>query len=94
MTKFPIFVGEVGVPPDYAKFSFIPKSGQFPLEGWAPDVLGLIQKHKLNWTAWSFHHQAGPCALADLKTYTPTPYWGQFVRDALAGKQFELKKMR
>jgi endoglucanase len=26
--------------------------------------------------------------------YTPTPYWGAFVKDALSGKQFELKKMR
>jgi len=26
--------------------------------------------------------------------YTPTPYWGVYVKDALAGKKFELKKMR
>lgn len=26
--------------------------------------------------------------------YTPTPYWGAFVKDALSGKQFELKRMR
>jgi hypothetical protein len=26
--------------------------------------------------------------------YTPTPYWGAFVKDALAGKAFEMKKVR
>jgi hypothetical protein len=26
--------------------------------------------------------------------YTPTPFWGQFVKDALSGKQFEWKKNR
>ncbi len=27
-------------------------------------------------------------------SYTPTPFWGQFAKDALSGKQFELKRMR
>jgi hypothetical protein len=26
--------------------------------------------------------------------YTPTPYWGVFVKEALSGKPFELKKLR
>jgi hypothetical protein len=26
--------------------------------------------------------------------YTPTPFWGQFAKDALNGKPFEMKKMR
>jgi hypothetical protein len=26
--------------------------------------------------------------------YTPSPFWGAFAKDALAGKQFEMKKMR
>ena len=24
--------------------------------------------------------------------YTPTPFWGAFAKEALSGKQFELKK--
>jgi endoglucanase len=27
-------------------------------------------------------------------TYAPTPFWGQFAKDALSGKKFELKKVR
>ncbi len=53
----------------------------------------MIQKYKLNWTDWSFHPQALPCLLADGK-YTPTPYWGVLAKDALAGKVFELKRLR
>jgi hypothetical protein len=91
--KYPVFVGEVGCPPDYSGFQFIPPSGRHPLEGWAEDMLALIQKHKLNWTGFSFHPGCGPKVISDWN-YTPTPYWGVFVKDALAGKQFELKKMR
>ena len=55
-------------------------------------MLGLIQKYKLNWTGFSFHPTCGPNVISDWD-YTPTPYWGVFVKDALAGKPFELKKM-
>jgi endoglucanase len=27
-------------------------------------------------------------------SYTPTPYWGQFAKEALSGRQFEMKRMR
>jgi hypothetical protein len=91
--KFPIFVGEVGCPPDYKDFQFIPPGGRHPLEGWSEDMIAAIQKYKLNWTAFSFHPGCGPKAISDWK-YTPTPYWGVFAKDALGGKQFELKKLR
>jgi endoglucanase len=60
---------------------------------WAPDMIGLIQKHRLNWTAWSFNPKTTPVLISDWN-FTPTPFWGAFVRDALSGKQFELKSMR
>ncbi|MHC4596834.1 MAG: hypothetical protein ACYS19_18050, partial [Planctomycetota bacterium] len=41
-----------------------------------------INKHGLNWTAWCFHPYAGPPLLEDWD-YTPTPYWGDFVKRAL-----------
>jgi hypothetical protein len=91
--RYPIFVGEVGTPSDYGKCSFIPPEQRYPLEGWGEDVLGLIQKYQLNWTAWSFHAKAMPCLLSDDK-YTPTPFWGVLAKDALSGKPFEMKKMR
>ncbi|MGD0094569.1 MAG: glycoside hydrolase family 5 protein, partial [Planctomycetota bacterium] len=91
--KYPVFVGEVGCPPDYSGFQFIPPAQRYPLEGWPEDALALLQKHKLHWTGFSFHPRCGPMVILDWN-YTPTPYWGVFVKDALAGKQFELKKMR
>jgi len=91
--RYPVFIGEVGTPPDYNGFQFIKPEERHPLEGWAEDVLGLIQKYKLNWTGWSFHSKAGPCLLSG-SDYTPTPYWGAYVKEALAGKPFEMKKMR
>jgi len=89
--KVPLFLGEVGA--DIEKLSFIPPERQEDPYTWVPDMLGLIQKHKLNWTAWCFHPKASPRALQDWN-YTPTPFWGEFVKQALAGKQFELKKLR
>lgn len=89
--KHPIFLGEVGV--DKVKMSFLPLDRQEDPETWVPDMLGLIQKYRLNWTGWSFHTWATPVMLADWD-YKPTPFWGQPAKDALAGKKFELKKLR
>ena len=89
--KYPIFVGEVGA--DVKKMSFLPLDRQEDPATWVPDMLGLIQKYKLNWTGWSFHVWATPVMLSDWD-YTPTPFWGEPAKEALAGKQFELKKMR
>lgn len=87
----PILVGEVGA--DTHKMDFIPHKIQEDPYTWVPDMLGFIQKHRLNWTAWCFHPKATPVLISDWK-YTPTPFWGQFAKDALAGKQFEMKAMR
>lgn len=71
--KYPILVGEVGCQPD-------PK--QEEPKTWVPKVLAYIGKHQFNWTAWCFHPKASPCILADWN-FTPTPYWGEFVKNAL-----------
>ncbi len=87
----PILIGEIGAdnrPQPWEK----PENFVQP-ETWLPDMLGLIQKHRLNWTGWSFHPKAGPRMLEDWR-YTPTPYWGDYAKRALAGEQFELKRMR
>jgi endoglucanase len=89
--KHPIFLGEVGV--DKVKMNFLPLESQEDPVTWAPDVLGLIQKYRLNWTGWSFHTWATPVILADWD-YTPTSFWGIPVKAALAGQKFELKKLR
>ena len=89
--RHPILVGEVGA--DIKKMDFIPASAQEDPFTWVPDMLGLIQKHRLHWTAFSFHPSATPVLITGWD-YTPTPFWGVFVKEALAGKQFELKKLR
>ena len=94
--KYPIFVGEVGCPPDWNSFNFIPieqRTEDLNKPDWAMDVLGMIQKNKLNWTGFSFHPKCGPMVILDWN-YTPTPYWGVFVKAALDGKIYEMKRMR
>ena len=88
---YPILIGEVGCQPE--RMPFIPPEAHEMPETWAPDMLGCIQKYRLNWTAWCFHPKASPCLLSDWD-YTPTPYWGVPAKAALAGKIFEMKKMR
>jgi endoglucanase len=89
--KYPIFMGEVGA--DVKKMDFLPLEVQEDPATWVPDILAVIQKHRLNWTGWSFHSWATPVMLADWN-YTPTPFWGQPAKDALAGKKFESDKLR
>ncbi len=89
--QHPIFVGEVGA--DIKKMSFIPAEAQEDAATWVPEMLGLIQKHKLHWTGFSFHPKASPVMITDWN-YAPTPFWGQLAKDALSGKQFELKRLR
>lgn len=81
--KHPLFLGEVGCQPKPMPFE---QSTQDPYV-WGPKILACIQKNRLNWTAWSFHPWASPCVLSDWD-YTPTPYWGAFVRAALRGVRF------
>ena len=83
--KYPVLLGEVGG--DKNKMKFIPAKNQENVETWVPAMLGVIQKYRLNWTGWAFHSKASPRMLADWN-YTPTPFWGQPAKDALAGKKF------
>ncbi|WP_052573964.1 cellulase family glycosylhydrolase [Haloferula sp. BvORR071] len=89
--KYPLFIGEVGA--DTQRMEFIPTERQEDPATWVPDMLGVIQKHRLNWTAWCFHPKSTPRVLLDWD-YTPTPFWGVPVKDALGGKKFETRKMR
>ncbi|WFB36608.1 glycoside hydrolase family 5 protein [Kiritimatiellota bacterium B12222] len=90
--KYPIFLGEVGA--DVIDFTFVPRNEvQENPYTWVPDMLGFIQKYKINWTGWCFHPAASPILITDWE-YTPTPFWGNFAKEALAGQSFELQKMR
>ena len=88
--KHPLFIGEVGCMPTPMPW----QNGKTEdPKTWAPDMLGVMQKHNLNWTAFSFHPSCTPNAILDW-TYAPTPFWGAFVQEALKGKTFEVKAMR
>jgi hypothetical protein len=89
--RHPVLIGEAGCQP--GPMPGIPLSAHEAPESWAPDMLGCIQKHRLNWTAWCFHPKAAPCLLLDW-TYAPTPWWGVPVKAALAGQAFEMKRAR
>ena len=89
--KYPVLVGEFGA--DVKKMSFFPGNKQESPYTWVPDALAMVQKYQLNWTAFSFHPKATPVLIKDW-SYTPTDFWGKYVKAALGGETFELKKMR
>ena len=89
--KYPILVGECGA--DVRKMGFIPAEQQEDPRTWSPRFIGFVQKHRLNWTAFSFHPQATPVLITDWK-FTPSVGWGENVKAALAGKRFEYEGMK
>ena len=92
--KHPLFIGEVGNPRRWEDFSFIEESARRVKVGvestWPQEVIGVIQANRLNWTAFSFHPKCAPQLLEDWN-YTPTPFWGVHVKEALNGTIFEAK---
>jgi endoglucanase len=89
--KYPVLSGENGA--NTNKMSFIPAEAQEDAAIWVPRFLGMVQKYKLHWTAFSFHPSAAPKMLQDWD-YTPTPEWGALAKRALAGEKFEDKGLR
>ncbi len=88
--KYPVLMGEVGaqdVPMPFEK-----KDEFVPPGEWVPDMLGTIQRYRLNWTAWSFHPKCSPCMLKNWD-YEPTSYWGEPAQRALRGEKFEAEKI-
>ncbi len=83
--RYPVLLGEVGAqdtPMDFeTEESFVPP------EEWVPDVLGLIQNRRLNWTAWCFHPRSSPRLITGWD-YTPTTCWGVPAKNALSGTPF------
>ncbi len=74
--KYPVIVSEFGSDPP----------GGHGLTGaqWVQAMLHELQTHHWNWTAWCLHPAASPCLISDWN-YTPTPYFGAFVKEALLG---------
>ena len=90
--QYPVVMTEVGC--DIKRYDFIPVERFENPYSWAPDMIACIQKNRIHWTAFSFHPKCGPPMLQDTKDFTPTPFWGAFVRAALLGGTFQLGKMR
>ena len=51
-------------------------------EPWLRRVLQALEEHQWDWTAWDMHPAASPCLIKDWK-YTPTTFFGQWVKLAL-----------
>ena len=72
----PVFVGEFGSDP---------KGGAGETgEQWIRHVLQVLNDHHWNYTAWDLHPAAAPSLITDWN-YTPTPHFGVWVKQALAG---------
>jgi len=53
-------------------------------DDWLLHVMQALQDHHWSRTAWDFHPQAGPTLISDWN-YTPTPDFGIFLKQMLAG---------
>jgi hypothetical protein len=89
--RYPVLFGENGG--NTKKMSFIPAEQQEDAATWVPRFLGIVQKYKIHWTAFSFHPAASPVLISDWD-YTPTPEWGALAKRALAGEQFPFVGLR
>ena len=89
--KHPVFVGECGG--DAKKMDFIPANDQEDPNTFCPDLLGFLQEHRLHWTGWCMHTASTPRLLLDWD-YTPTPFWGAYVKRALSGERFPVNRIR
>lgn len=55
-----------------------------PGDDWLLHVMQALQDHQWHWTAWDLHPSAGPTLITSWD-YTPTPDFGIFVKQMLAG---------
>jgi Cellulase (glycosyl hydrolase family 5) len=74
--KIPVIVSEFG--------GRSGPSRKVPADNWLLHVLQALRDHHWSWTAWDMHPAAGPTLISDWN-YTPTPRFGAFVKQALAG---------
>jgi len=77
--KHPIVVTEFG---SIERMWPFPKEWAMNDEKWNRAMLAVLEAHRWTWTAWDFHPTAWPCLISDW-SYTPTPEFGRWVRQAL-----------
>lgn len=59
-------------------------SKKVPSDNWLLHVMQAIEDHRWSYTAWDLHPSAGPALISDWN-YTPSPDYGIFVKQMLAG---------
>lgn len=74
--KLPVIVSEFGGNSGPSK--------KIPDDNWLLHVLQAIEDHQWSYTAWDLHPAAGPTLVSDWN-YKPSPRFGVFVKQALAG---------
>ena len=77
--KLPVIVSEFGAD---ARTRTVP-AGITP-EVWVRRVLQALDDHHWHWASWDLHTSASPCLISDCN-YSPTPGFGTWVKQALAG---------
>jgi hypothetical protein len=85
--QYPIYIGEWGTysdtdnNPDKANIG----AGWPDAASWSQNMVAWLTQHQYNWTAWTFGipQNGGPNLISDFN-YTPTSYYGAFVKQALA----------
>jgi len=85
--KLPVIVGEFGGsggPNRRVRRFGGPTPADSTGDDWLLHVMQALQDHHWSWTAWDFHPQAGPTLISDWN-YTPTPDFGIFLKQMLAG---------
>lgn len=76
LPHFPVVISEFGSDPG-------PNGDRIKPNKWVVDVMDAIEKRKCHYAAWDFHPSAGPTLISDWN-YTPTPWFGEVVKQALS----------
>jgi hypothetical protein len=83
--KLPVIVSEFGAEPRRGPGQTAAPEGEARSTEWVRRVLQAMKEHDdWHWTAWDLHPAAGPSLISDWN-YTPTPYFGAWVKQALLG---------
>jgi len=86
--KLPVIVAEYGGSggPNRraSRFGAAGKAPSPTGDDWLLHVMQALQDHNWSWIAWDFHPAAGPTLISGWD-YTPTPDFGVFAKQALAG---------
>src|SRR3954452_13309856 len=79
----PVYIGEFGTPRDAndpaAGVNGVPQPNA---SGWTQNMLAWVNQHQYSWSAWSFSPDTPPNLVSDYN-YTPTTYFGTYVKNAL-----------